>query len=92
MAENDRDFLTRLGIDAQKWAKAFVELQAGRTVEGSAPDENDHLTINVGTMIAWFANAIMAGWDRGMSKGAERALEAFVRDYQANVRQARHTA
>ena len=89
---SDGDFLNELGMDARKWAEAFCRLQAERVVRGDSPDDEDMVTVNVGTMIAWFANAIMAGWDRGMSKGAERALEAFVRDYQATVRQARHTA
>lgn len=41
-------------FDAQVWAKEFV-----KTVEG-----NPTIPIDVGTMTAWFAGAIMAGYDK----------------------------
>ena len=44
-------------MDAQEWAKEFIRINGG--------DE--------ATMIGWFANAIMVGYDFGQ-KGAERHL------------------
>lgn len=48
--------------DAQVWAKEFVELVS------------DHPLIptDEGTMIGWFANAIMAGYDDGARHERER--------------------
>ena len=43
------EFLKEVGIDGQKWAKAFIE------ITGTDIDE--------GMLIGWFANAIMAGHD-----------------------------
>lgn len=45
------ELLEHMGLDAQRWAKAFCEINP------SGPDES--------IMIAWFANAIMAGLDHG---------------------------
>jgi hypothetical protein len=43
-------FLSALGTDARNWAAAFTQLN------GDKP-------IDEGLMLAWFANAIMAGYD-----------------------------
>jgi len=52
------DLVTRLSgcTDAQVWAQAFVE-----TIR-----ENPTIPEDEGTMIGWFANAIMAGYDEGV--------------------------
>ena len=44
--------LKRLGIDGHKWAKEFIKINKEKDI---ANDE--------GTMIGWFCNAIMAGFD-----------------------------
>lgn len=44
-------------MDAQVWANEFAK---------QFPE------IDKGTMLGWFANAIMAGYDTAMSKRAER--------------------
>ena len=44
-------------FDAQAWAKTFVKTV---TANPAIPTDED-------TMLAWFASAIMAGYDRGQS-------------------------
>ena len=46
-------------FDAQTWAKEFI-----RHVQ-----ERPEIASDEGTMIAWFANAIMVGYDRGKMEG-----------------------
>lgn len=41
--------------DAKVWAEEFVKLC----------NKKPEIATDEGTMIGWFANAIMAGWDRG---------------------------
>ncbi|PZR74880.1 MAG: hypothetical protein DI537_45540 [Stutzerimonas stutzeri] len=79
---SDADLLDELGMDARKWAQKFCDLQGGRVVDGNAPDENDDRTINVGTLIGWFANAIMAGYDRGYQKGSDSGLLTLGRELE----------
>lgn len=67
------DFLEKMGTDAAQWAEAFCRLQHDRTVKGDAPDTDEQNT-NVGVMIGWFANAIMAGYDRGYNRGVMESL------------------
>jgi hypothetical protein len=54
------EFLTSLGTDAQKWAKAFIK---------------QHKELNEEILVGWFANAIMAGYDEGMRKAKENAAD-----------------
>jgi hypothetical protein len=59
------DEITRVLVgctDAQVWAQKFIETQ--RIAPDIATDE--------GTMIGWFANAIMSGWDAGARHERER--------------------
>ena len=69
--ESSGDFLKRLGIDGQIWAKEFIKINKEKDI---ANEE--------GTMIGWFANAIMAGWDesaRRMQKDLRASLiKAFA--------------
>lgn len=51
-AMNAGDFLQAVGMDAEKWTEAYLQIWPS--------GNNDHAT-----MIGWFANAIMAGYDRG---------------------------
>jgi hypothetical protein len=76
------DFYGRVGIDAQAWAKEFCALMEGKTIQGNAPDSQDGTVVNVGTMIGWFANAIMAGWDAGHATGMRDKLHLFAKDLQ----------
>jgi hypothetical protein len=46
--------------DARVWAQKFMEINAQKNI---AADE--------GAMLGWFANAIMAGYDKGYEKGVE---------------------
>lgn len=54
-AANARDLLST--TDAQVWARAFMERFGGLTVGEGTVDE--------GTMIGWFANAIETGREAG---------------------------
>jgi hypothetical protein len=67
------DELTRSLIgctDAQVWAKTFVEIV----------QENPTIPTDEGTMIGWFANAIMSGYDEGMSKERRRDISDKLRE------------
>lgn len=50
----DGMLLEHMGIDAQKWAAEFCKIARDK---GHSLDE--------GWMRGWFANAIMAGYDKG---------------------------
>jgi hypothetical protein len=51
---NDAEALEYMGIDGKKWAEEFCKIARDK---GHDLDE--------GWMIGWFANAIMAGYDKG---------------------------
>jgi hypothetical protein len=51
--QNDGEALAKLGMDGQKWATYFMQLNEGKTI-GKDFDAGDAL--------AWFCNAIMAGY------------------------------
>lgn len=61
--------------DAQTWAKAFVRLI----------EHTPRLATDEGTMLGWFANAIMAGHDEGVRQERQRGFDERVREiaYQA---------
>jgi len=48
------DLLNAMGVDASKWAEAFMQLH----ISGS---EEKRDNIDFGLMLGWFANAIEAG-------------------------------
>jgi hypothetical protein len=50
----DGDLYDYMGVDAQKWAAEFCKIARDK---GHDLDE--------GWMLTWFANAIMAGYDKG---------------------------
>lgn len=52
-------------FDAEVWAREFVKIAAVKP----------EIAQSEGTMVGWFANAIMAGYDRGQSD-ASHALAA----------------
>lgn len=52
-AMTSAELLSSMGTDARKWARAFMTISKDHP--GLPSDE--------GTMLGWFANAIMAGWD-----------------------------
>lgn len=56
--------------DAQKWAKEFVKVAHLR------PD----LPRDEGTMVGWFANAIMAGHDEGRRVERSRGFHELIRE------------
>ena len=68
MSKKVNEALLRSTIDASVWASEFVKVHGG--------DED--------LMIAWFANAIMAGYDEGQRRikaeesGAELTREAVM--------------
>lgn len=70
------NLLSRAGMDAQIWAEEFCRILDGKTIRSTASDDDDD--INVGTMIGWFANSIMAGYDRGLDRGARKALDKLI--------------
>ena len=45
-------------FDAKDWAEEFVRMVKIKP----------EIATDVGTMIAWFSNTIMAGWDKAMSE------------------------
>lgn len=57
----DPELLAMLGTDAQRWAWEFGRVAAG------VPDMLDQ-----GWLIAWFGNAIQAGWDAGYRAHAQK--------------------
>jgi len=59
-------------FDAQDWAKAFCKIATNlgyKDAEGKPIDE--------GWMISWFANALMRGYDEGVSRAHEDEPETF---------------
>lgn len=67
-------------MDARDWARAFVE----------HVNKNPDIATDEGTMIGWFANAIMRGYDTARAK-YERASpeEEFRRQYYGDFPPAR---
>jgi len=61
--------------DAQVWAREFVKIVR----------ENPSIPTDEGTMIGWFANAIMAGYDDGVCYERQRDFMEKLREviYQA---------
>ncbi len=55
--ESSSEFLQRLGIDGQKWAKEFIKMFGNKKEE-----------IDEELMVAWFCNSIMAGYDNSDKK------------------------
>lgn len=56
--------------DAQKWAHEFAKVAELR------PD----IPRDEGTMIGWFANAIMAGYDQGARNERNRGIVSIIRE------------
>lgn len=52
-------------FDAKVWAKEFMRIYNEKTLQ------KNHLWIDEELMIAWFANAIMAGYDNARWKKSE---------------------
>lgn len=52
--QSSGELLAEIGTDADKWAEAFCRIFPGK--------------IDRDTMIVWFANAIMAGYDEGRNE------------------------
>ncbi len=53
-------------FDAQDWGEAFCKIAA----------EHGHPGIDKGWMVAWFANALMRGYDEANMRHAERKRAA----------------
>ncbi len=73
MTDQNNEELDLIGeFDAMEWAEAFQRI----VVDGG-------LTIDTGLMLGWFANAIMAGYDRGRMDESNRRetdeAEAIIR-------------
>ena len=56
--------------DASKWAKEFVKVAELRS----------DIPRDEGTMTAWFASAIMAGFDEGRKQERQRGIEDVIRE------------
>jgi hypothetical protein len=57
--------------DAMKWAECFVEKAA----------EKPEIATDKNVMVAWFANAIMAGYDQAKSEDRDRpGIEAVIKE------------
>jgi hypothetical protein len=56
--------------DAQRWAQEFVRMVTA----------NPAIPTDEGTMIGWFANAIMAGYDEGTRKERQRDVVEKLRE------------
>lgn len=60
-----KDDPLRTSMDAKVWAQEFI-----KTIK-----EHPEIPYDEGTMIAWFANSIMRGYDEGFSRGKKTAVE-----------------
>lgn len=69
---------SKWGIDAQLWAEGFLDMHGGKPVNGDA-DDDDNASINKGLLIGWFANMIMAGYDRGYRYGVDQGHADFTK-------------
>ncbi len=71
----DSDLLARMGVDSELWTDEFFKSFNGRVLG----DEGEPNTVCPGTMLGWFANAIMAGhavgFKNGKRFGAQNALD-----------------
>jgi len=74
MTKSDGERLAEMGTDAQKWADEFVQMFDGRVIGFGHAGTG----VDVGTMIGWFANAIMAGHDEGYRKGLRDGSEPII--------------
>lgn len=61
--ETGGDFLARLGMDGMLWAEEFVRQFAEKGIG------YDGIGYGSSDIYGWFANAIMAGYDRGREQG-----------------------
>ncbi|GEM_PF-6214945 len=59
--ETNGEFLKRVGMDGQKWAKEFMKKFCG----------DDKIQIDEDLIISWFCSAIMAGYDNANQKKLE---------------------
>lgn len=57
-------------MDAKVWAQEFIEIS--KRIPFVPHDE--------GTMLGWFANAIMVGYDTGYSKGLRDQIKPNTKD------------
>lgn len=71
MSDNSDANLYLVGeTDAQVWAKRWLEIIA----------ENPTIPTDEGTMIGWFANAIMAGYEQGRRNEQKRDIVEKLRE------------
>jgi hypothetical protein len=59
---------------AQDWARAFIDMLTEQEGEGA------QLPVDEGTMIGWFANAIMTGYDAGAEHERKRPIDDKIRE------------
>lgn len=78
--ETDGDLMTRLGMDAEKWAVEFGTRFASNTVNLNPFHPSRSKWVDKADLIGWFANAIMAGYDRGREQGDKDLREKMLRD------------
>ena len=62
-------------VDAQKWAQEWVKLMASLS-----PAQRAEFVVDEGTMIGWFANAIMSGYDDGVRAERKRGFHDQIRE------------
>jgi len=67
----DDDILRECGMDGHKWAKAFMRQFAEKRITNTVVGTPDSGTVDEGDMIAWFCNAIMAGYDEAQRRAGE---------------------
>jgi hypothetical protein len=70
----DGDLLAEVGMDGAKWAAAFMRQHMGKVLSAD-PSNPTTGTVDEADMLAWFCNAIMAGFDEATRRG-ESVLEA----------------
>ena len=61
--------------DAMKWAEGWVE-----RMTRLSPAQRSEFVTDQGTMVGWFANAIMAGYDQGRRDEQERSIVEKLRE------------
>jgi hypothetical protein len=72
--ETDNALMARLGMDAEKWTVEFGTRFHFATV-CLDPERPSKGWVDKADLIGWFANAIMAGYDRGREQGEKEARQ-----------------
>lgn len=68
LADSDADLLRDVGIDGRKWAAAFMAQHGSKVLSQVVSSTPTNGVVDEADMLAWFCNAIMAGFDEGQRR------------------------